>query len=103
MKLHDRGTKKWTSLMMPEHVEMLKDVFVENKEMPDVDEHQISENNLLLEEALHNDLEVQIKYYANNDHKVINGNILYIDGMNKMIFLEDEEIEMKYIIEVNIL
>lgn len=105
MKLHDRGAKKWTSLMLPEHVEMLQDWFnsLDDKEMPEIDEQQIMENNMLLQDALENDLEIQIKYHANNDHKEIKGSLLYIDGTNKVIYLEDTQIEMQYIIEVSIL
>lgn len=105
MNLRDRGTKKWTSLMLPEHVEALQEVWREQdyKEMPEIDEQQIIENNLLLEDALENDLEVSVKYYTNHEHKTMKGNLLMIDPLNKIIYLEKEQIEMQYIIEVNLL
>jgi len=58
MKVNDRGTMKWTSLMLPEHIEALNRMWEEQtyKEMPILDEHQIMENNVLLQRVLEYDL-----------------------------------------------
>lgn len=104
MNVNDRGTMKWTSIMLPEHVEALKKLWEEQnyKEMPILDEHQIAENNLSLQEALENDLQVSIKYFADHDHKIATGHLLYIDALNKRLFIDDVEIKLHNLIEVKI-
>lgn len=105
MKVNDRGTMKWTSIMMPEHIEMLNRMWEEqeHKEMPELDEQQIAENNLLLQEALENDLEIRIKHFADHDYKNVVGYLMHIDVLNKRLFINDEEIKLDNIIEVEIL
>lgn len=105
MNLRDRGTKKWTSLMLPEHLAALNEMWKEQEYelMPEIDEQQIMENNLLLEDALENELEVSIMYFADHDYKTMSGHLLMIDPLNKIIYLGTNQIEMRYIIEVNIL
>lgn len=104
MKVNDRGTMKWTSLMLPEHIEMLNKMWKEQdyKEMPELDEQQIAEKNLLLQEALENDLKIRIKHFADHDHKIIEGYLLHIDILNKRLFFDDIEIKIENIIEVTI-
>ncbi|MEI3605462.1 YolD-like family protein [Pseudogracilibacillus sp. SE30717A] len=105
MKVNDRGTIKWTALMLPEHVEMLNKMWEEQeyKYMPELDEQQIAENSFLLQEALANDLEIKIKYYKDHDHKIIVGYLLHVDILNKKLYLKDIEIKIENIIEVTIL
>ncbi|MFD2133355.1 YolD-like family protein [Pseudogracilibacillus auburnensis] len=105
MKVNDRGTMKWTSIMLPEHIEALNKMWEEqdHKEMPEIDEQQIAENNLLLQDALENDLQIRIKYFADHDHKIIVGYLLHIDILNKRLFLNDIEINLEHIIEVTLL
>lgn len=63
----DRGTKKWTSLMMPEHIKMLEDIWEEDKEVkkPILSEDQKEEIQRTLQEALEQSLEVIVCYYHN--------------------------------------
>ncbi|MGD7045763.1 YolD-like family protein [Jeotgalibacillus proteolyticus] len=48
---NDRGTIKWTSLMLPEHVEMVKEIYKEQNKVdkPLLDEQQIQDHTFLLE------------------------------------------------------
>lgn len=103
--MKDRGTMKWTSILLPEHIEMLNKMWQEqeNKEMPELDEQQILENKLLLQEALEHDLPISIKHFANYDHLINEGFLLRVDGLNQIIYLEDTEIKFNNIIEVNLL
>lgn len=105
MKVNDRGTMKWTSLMLPEHIEMLNKMWEEqeHKEMPVLDEQQIAENNMLLQDALENDLEIRIKYFVDGEYKTIEGHLLYIDILNERLFIDDIEIKLEHIIEVILL
>lgn len=105
MKDNDRGTMKWTSIMLPEHIDALNKMWEEQayKEMPVLDEQQIAENNMLLQEALEKDLQIRIKYFADHDYKFIEGYLLHIDILNKRLFIDDLEIILHHIIEVSIL
>ncbi|MCM0627439.1 YolD-like family protein [Lysinibacillus sp. OL1_EC] len=80
--LQDRGNKKWsTSLMLPEHVNLLKKALEEQNDIkkPQVDEHQLEEMNLIFQLALKNNSEVKIKYFSNNRIHVIKGILTEID------------------------
>lgn len=101
----DRGTKKWTSLMMPEHVEMLNQAFAEQeyKEMPILDEQQVIENNILLQDALKNDLKISVKYFADHNYHFEEGYLLHVDVLNKKIYMENKQIKHDNVIEVNLI
>lgn len=103
--INDRGTKKWTSLMLPEHVKMLEDMYKEmdHKEKPVLDEQQMEENYFMLQEALENESKVSIKYYANYDHVIEEGYLLNFDGINKVVNMEEININFDDIIEVSLM
>ncbi|MGE6260331.1 YolD-like family protein [Heyndrickxia sporothermodurans] len=50
MSIKDRGMKKWHGFMMPEHVEVLNEMWIENQKikMPVWDEKQIAELEQLI-------------------------------------------------------
>ena len=50
----DRGTIKWTSMMLPEHLTQLKQdlIDVSKIEKPSLDDQQIEEMDLLVSEVL---------------------------------------------------
>lgn len=52
--LRDRGTIKWTSMMLPEHVKQLKQdlLDVSKTGKPSLDEQQIEELDILVSEAM---------------------------------------------------
>lgn len=106
--IKDRGTKKWTSLMLPEHVEALKRLFAEeeHKEKPLLDEQKKIEIDLILQTALHRDETVEIKYYADDDYQSMKGKLIMIDTLNSHLRLESdtlEDIPLQDIIDVSIL
>ncbi len=102
--IHERGTKKWTSIMLPEQIEMLEQLDREQdrKEKPIIDEQMKAEHYIMLQEALENDSKVSIKYYANYDHFREEGYLLSIDAVNGIIYMEDMNIKFEYLIEVNL-
>ncbi len=105
MDINERGTKKWTSLMLPEHVQMLGDLEKEQdrKEKPVLDEQMITENYMIMEEALRSDLKIRIKYYEDYDYKYHDGYLLSIDTMNKIVFMEDINIRLDDVLGVHII
>ncbi|UJL47141.1 YolD-like family protein [Virgibacillus sp. NKC19-16] len=90
--MNDRGTIKWTSLMMPEQTQLLNEMWEQQdwKEKPDLDGQYIAEINLKIEMALENDLTIEIEYFKNHDYHKIKGKLLGVDVLNQFVQIEDE-------------
>src|SRR5690606_1702662 len=104
MIINDRGTIKWTSIMLPEHVQMLDKIFnePEKKKKPVLDEQEVEEINMNLHQAIHQDLPVEIQYYNNHDYKTVQGKLKKID--TEYLYLNDDgytKVPLKDIIDVN--
>ncbi|UJL47072.1 YolD-like family protein [Virgibacillus sp. NKC19-16] len=104
--VNDRGTKKWTALMMPEQIQMLNKYWEqeERKEKPVLDEQQIEEIEMKLQMAIHNDLTVKVKYFANHHFYYVKDKISSINTQKGYIFLKNNEnAKFRDIIDVQIL
>lgn len=55
--VNNRGTIKWTTMMLPEHAQKLKELrkYQEKKQKPILDDEEINEINLKLQSAIHHD------------------------------------------------
>lgn len=91
MKVQDRGTMKWVSLMLPEHVELLKEVFTEQKEKPILDEQKMDEIDRTLKYALKNRVNIEMTYYNDGDYLTLNGRLAEIDQWRGYIVLRNED------------
>ncbi|AUJ25213.1 YolD-like family protein [Virgibacillus dokdonensis] len=100
--VNDRGTIKWTSIMMPEHIEMLQEMWKEQdyKEKPILDEQQQEEINNKLLMAGVNDLTVEIKYFNKHDFYKVKGKITSINKQNKYINIVGQRLPFECIIDV---
>jgi|GEM_PF-7108105 len=106
MDVNDRGTKKWTSMMMPEQIEALKQVIAEQnyKEKPILDEQQLVEIDLKLQIALKDDLTVEVEYFAAHDFHTVKEKLLMIDALNKRLRFDDgTELNLDDVLDVTIL
>lgn len=67
--IKDRGTKKWTAMMLPEHVEQLRNERKEDGKVkkPVLDEQQLEELNIALGEALEYKYEVIASYFKSGE------------------------------------
>lgn|SRR5699024_690796 len=99
--INDRGTIKWTSIMMPEQVEALQKMWKaqEYKEKPILDEQQLQENEFKLRGSLRAKVEVKITYFVDHDFREIKGLINRIK--NNTIYIEGTEINFYDIIDVD--
>ncbi len=91
MNVHDRGTMKWVSLMLPEHVELLKDVFVSRPEKPVLDDQKMQEMDQKLKYGLRHQVCLSITYYREGYYCTLNGKIDRIDQLNGYIVLANQE------------
>lgn len=91
--LRDRGIKKWVSLMLPEYVQSLKELEMDNLKVdkPILDEQQYEELNGLIFEALANHKLLQFSYYSNGAIEIVTGKISFLDDLKKEIHILDKE------------
>lgn len=79
MTIPDRGTIKWASLMLPEHVTLLKEVFHEAEKKPILDAQKELEIDQKLKYSLRSHCDLQIKYFTDGDIQKIQSKLEKID------------------------
>jgi len=91
--IKDRGTRKWNSFWIPDHVQMVHGMFEEEEieKKPELDEQELEEMNAYLYYALHEGIEVEITYYSNHRLKKITSKIQSINMVHRYIILDNEE------------
>lgn len=94
--MRDRGNIKWTSMMLPEHQELLNEMWRQKewKEKPILDEHLLTEINVDLQMALQHDLTIEIEYFKDQDYHKIKGKLLGVDPLLNYIKMEAVEIPL---------
>lgn len=104
MKVNDRGTQKWTAIMLPEHIAALKKLFSESEheEKPILDDQQLTDNEIALKEAIENDLTVEITYFENNQLHNVDGKVMYVQTQQGYLQMDDVRIKLDDIVEVNL-
>ncbi|MCG7343089.1 YolD-like family protein [Sporosarcina sp. ACRSL] len=91
--IRDRGRIKWTAMMLPEHVEQLREWQKEDglqiRQQPD--EQQLEQWNYQIHEAAERKLQLSVQYW--NDAKVAEGKgyIKKIDALEGTLHLVSEK------------
>ncbi|MGP9035824.1 YolD-like family protein [Bacillus stercoris] len=103
--LRDRGTIKWTSMMLPEHLTQLKQdlIDVSKIEKPSLDDQQIEEMDLLVSEALEFNKELQFKLFHNGVVENVTGRVHYINFDQQKLHIKDQNDNTIYITMNNII
>lgn len=103
--LRDRGTIKWTSMMLPEHLTQLKQdlIDVSKIEKPSLDDQQIEEMDLLVSEALEFNKELKFKLFNNGFVENITGRVHYINFEQQKLHVKDQNDNTVYINMNNII
>jgi hypothetical protein len=75
MKINDRGSIKWTAMMLPEHKERLADLFQEQSKVlrPILDEQKKQEINDRIIEAIEHDIEIEFCLYEDGKIQRVSG------------------------------
>ncbi|KAB8126886.1 YolD-like family protein [Gracilibacillus oryzae] len=77
--MNDRGSIKWASLMLPEHVEALDDLFhKENEEKPFLSADQLEDMQRNVEIAMQYNKHIDVLYYTKYHFNSVEGTILRI-------------------------
>lgn len=89
--IRDRGRIKWTSMMLPEHVKLLRDWVKEDgyEQKKEMDEQQLELMNETLSEAIEFDQFVTITHYRNRNYEIVIGKIHYWDGLSQRLHVVD--------------
>ncbi|MUV39829.1 SPBc2 prophage-derived uncharacterized protein YolD [Lentibacillus sp. JNUCC-1] len=87
--LKDRGTMKWTSLMLPEHVMMLKELWEEDNisPPPTLDAQEKERLDHILQEALHFKTTLRVTLYDQGHMIQKTGVITSLDTTSKKLVL----------------
>lgn len=107
--LRDRGNIKWTSLMLPEHVELLKDMWQEDTKVqkPELDEQEMEAMEQRLYHAYHCTESVQLTVYTDGEFSTVTGSIKQINKQTQTFRLTrnhaERTIGFKEIVGVTIL
>jgi YolD-like protein len=89
--IRDRGRIKWTSMMLPEHVKLLRDWVKEDQyeQQKEMDEQQHELMNETLSEAVELDQLVTITHYRKRNYEIVIGRIHYWDEMTQKLHVID--------------
>ncbi|MCY7981252.1 YolD-like family protein [Bacillus inaquosorum] len=103
--LRDRGTIKWTSMMLPEHLTQLKQdlIDVSKIEKPSLDDQQIEEMDLLVFEALEFNKELKFKLFNNGLVENVTGRVHYFNFEQQKLHVKDQNDNTVYINMNNII
>lgn len=86
----DRGTIKWTAMMLPEHVKLLREWQQEDRfvEKPQLDEAQVEQLNTNLQRAYSEHRPIELKVWEETSIYVVSGIIKKINTNGQFIQLE---------------
>ncbi|MBU5245193.1 YolD-like family protein [Bacillus halotolerans] len=103
--LRDRGTIKWTSMMLPEHLTQLKQDLIDASkiEKPSLDDQQIEEMDILVSEALKFNKELKFKLFNNGFVENVTGRVHYINFEQQKLHVKDQNDNTIYINMNNII
>ncbi|GHI01428.1 YolD-like family protein [Neobacillus kokaensis] len=89
--IRDRGRIKWTSMMLPEHVKLLRDWVKEDQYelQKEMDEQQFELMNDILAEAIEFNQDVTITHYRNRNYEIVIGKIHYWDELEHKLHVVD--------------
>jgi YolD-like protein len=89
--IRDRGRIKWTSMMLPEHVKLLRDWVKEDRyeQKREMDEQQLELMNEILSEAIEYDQYVTITHYRDRNYEIVIGKIHYWNELTQRLHVID--------------
>ena len=91
--IKDRGTIKWTAMMLPEHVQSLKEIMIDEQKLkkPELDEQAIEEFELIICEAMEFNTTLLIEVFNNGFINTITGTVHYINHMKSQLIIQDNQ------------
>lgn len=108
-RLRDRGTKKWTAMMLTEHVERLRDWYAEDDyiERPELDEWDLEAMQMEIELAYKRQCEINVTVWKAGKVKPYIGKISELDSKLNVLSVDgpfgNEKIPLQDIVKVQCL
>lgn len=89
--IRDRGRIKWTAMMLPEHVKMLRDWAHEDtyEQQKEIDEQKLEEMNGLLATAMEEHQSVILTHFRNRKYELVIGQIHHWDEFAQKLHIID--------------
>ena len=89
--IRDRGRIKWTSMMLPEHVKMLRDWVKEDtyEYKKQLDEQQLDLMNETISSAMEYDQMVTVTHYHGKHYELVIGKIHHWDALDQRLHIVD--------------
>lgn len=96
--LRDRGTIKWTAMMLPEHVQHLKALWKEDEKIdcPDLDNQALEELNERCVEAYNNQTHVSVAIFKNGFVETYQGVVSKLRPMEAKIEMQILQGQLSY-------
>lgn len=90
--IRDRGRIKWTSMMLPEHVKLLRDWAQEDEYQKEkqLDEQQLERLNETILEAMEYNHPVSITHYRQRKYELVIGKIHYWNELGQKLHIVDK-------------
>ena len=87
--VNDRGSIKWSSMMLPEHAKLLRDLWCEDKKIhkPILDSQQLEWLNQEILSALEEKTTVELTFYRKKSMENIVGEIIKLDEQMKQVHI----------------
>lgn len=100
----DRGLKKWTAMMLPEHKVLLKEWDRSQNDIlpPKRDEYEMGELAEQLSRAMIDTKTVSLTYWKDKRNYTIEGIIKRIDPIKRAVFVDIDEWDKRWIPAVSI-
>jgi hypothetical protein len=95
----DRGTIKWTAMMLPEHVKMLREHQngLNYGRKPVLDEQKYEEFNETICMAMEDNSLLEFTYYQKGETKQLAGHIHYVDELKKQLRVIDQRAKVQFL------
>lgn len=90
--MNDRGSIKWTAMMLPEHVELLRRRKRESQKVrkPILDSQQLEYIEQQLQEAIANTASINATYYEDGDIQSVVGQLTNVNVSDQQIHVTTE-------------
>ncbi|MBM6617410.1 YolD-like family protein [Bacillus suaedaesalsae] len=97
--IRDRGNIKWTSMMLPEHVKLLRDWAKEDEfeTKEEIDEQQLEQMNEVICDAMTYGASICLTYFEGTKHYTITGTVHYVDEIEQKLRIMTSEGIRKHI------
>ena len=91
--IRDRGRIKWTSLMLPEHVKILREWAREDEwaEKAELDEQRLEELDQIVQTAFAARKQVMIRLFKKQSIRTISGTIEKIEPIERVLRIRTED------------